>query len=444
MEKYLLAETPEAIEMREKIKQMIISRENENIVLAVQLIKGGGLHLAVMPYLWILAFAREHTVKANKINSLLKKALQPDTYILFTKMKRKFKKEVEWEYTPEDDWAEESLQEIISCEETTPYIKDFAIAFLYLLQMGSKYILRHKILSEEAILRAIIRPDGLLSFANFGLETLPACIGQFTTVKRLDLSENPLSDVPDSLANLKNLEQIYLDKDLPEFVMDKLDSFLPKAMSNYYQKMGNRDMDFNEIEKAIAKYEKAVTLQDNVSNLWADLAYAYSHALQFENAFVASDKAIAFAKTNSQKASHLSGKASDEQRYGLAEKSKETSKEVLTLLLTQPENQWDEGDFFSYALACQILGQYEVALEYYEKYSAIGYHEYDSSLYYNKACVYARLGNREDMIAMIRKAIQSDNIDWIAEVRHDLDFQAYWQDTIWEDLQKEYEENLPF
>ena len=215
-------------------------------------------------------------------------------------------------------------------------------------------------------------------------------------------------------------------------------------MSNHYNKIGSNHMDFNEIEKAINAYQKAVTLQDNVGALWNDLAYAYSHALQFEKAFVANNKAIDLAENITQKASYLSGRASDEQRYGLAEKSKKTSGEVLALLATVPENQWDESDFFSCALSSQIVGKYEIALEFYEKYASMGYHGYDGSLHYNKACVYARLGNREEMVVMIRKAIQCDNIDWVAEVRHDLDFQAYWQDPILDELQKEYDEKLPF
>jgi Zn-finger domain-containing protein len=124
----------------------------------------------------------------------------------------------------------------------------------------------------------------------------------------------------------------------------------------------------------------------------------------------------------------------------------ESAQEARRILGQVAKKMWQDSDFFSFALATQILGKFEEALTYYEQYEQKGGYA-DSSLYYNKACIYARLGNREKMADMMRLCVDHDSLDWVAEMRHDTDFQAFWEDSIIEELEQyviEQRERLPF
>lgn len=53
---YLLEQTVEASEMRQKVRDLLFSKDEKNYQLAFQLIEGGGLHESFVAPLWGLYF----------------------------------------------------------------------------------------------------------------------------------------------------------------------------------------------------------------------------------------------------------------------------------------------------------------------------------------------------------------------------------------------------
>ena len=231
---------------------------------------------------------------------------------------------------------------------------------------------------------------------------------------------------------------------MPAVVIEKFERFFPNIMAEKYKQIAQEHIDINKIEVSIAYYEKAIALIPESAACWNDLSWAYSHHQAYEKAFQATDKAIELATTVSQKATFLSNKASDLQRCGKLEACAETAETARKLLDTVPAKGWEGNDYFSYALASQILGLFEEALQYYDLCEQNSYTYSDGSFYYNKACVYARLGQKDNMVKMLKTCIERDSIDWISEVRHDTDFQAFWQDPIIDKLQKIFDKKSAF
>ncbi len=450
MKLYLLEENPEAVEMRAKIKNMLLSKEANNILLALQLMEGGGFPAEIVPYIWVMACMDTPPIHLKKIKTILKKNTTASMYVLFQDTLEIYSRKYENTIWDEDfqEWASITLNMLQEDHQTSPYLRDFALAFLHFTSYGGGYVMRHAILPEETICRALI-DNQELSLAYFKLTALPACLGEFTALEKLNIEGNLLLDIPDNLKNLKNLKSLRFEDGQDEYkplpaVLQKLEDFFPLLLADHYKQKGWQATDSSEYENSITFYEKSLTLDGENDIVWNNLAWAYSHVQKYEKAFEASEKAILFAKTLSDKASYTSNKASDEQRVGFSEKSKQTAQEVRDMLRTVPENQWLREDLFSYALACQIGGKYEEALVYYEKYEQSFSYVMDGALYYNKACVYANLGQKENVVEMLKKAIQTDNIDWVQEARQDTDFERYWHDAFFEELQKEFDEKLPF
>lgn len=448
---YLLENTPEALEMRQKVKDLLLSRTKANAQLALQLLQGGGVHSELVPYLWGLTYATLD-IRTTSVEKLLMKYLSAEQISLYKELKALYigrYEKYEWE-NADEAWADFALHILATHEATQAMFRDFAIAFLMIAQKGGRRLLRFKLLPEEMIVRELI--DGqYLSLEDFDLPALPACVGEFEDLKQLNLRGNRIADVPDSFAKLKNLEYLEFsmtleDFEIPQSVIDKFEAFFPAIMAERYQTSAWNFVEINDIEKGIEYFEKSIQLVQNSSKFWNNLAWAYSHAHHFDKAFEASKKAIDLAENVTQKASYLSNKASDEQRAGLLKECEESAQEVRNILKQVPNKMWQESDYFSFALATQILGKFEEALAYYEKYEQKGGYA-DGSLYYNKACIYARLGDREKMSDMMRLCVDHDSLDWVAEMRHDMDFQAFWEDSIIEELEQyaiEQQEKLPF
>ena len=449
---YLLENSSEAIEMCEKLTNLLLSCEATNIALALQLMAGGGFPPSVIPYLWGLTFAENVAVDKKQLDKILSKTLQGETLALYKSLKTQFKKQVKegnWLWHPVDQqWAAATLITFSTHDGTKSNLTDFATAFLLIAKTGGKHILQAELLPTDFVIKNLIQKNRL-DLEGYDLSELPNCIGTFTELKELDFRGNRIKAIPDNFAQLKNIVAIYYDTtfddyEMPKEAVEKLESFFPRLVAEKYKTTGWEHINNNVISSAIACFEKAVQLAPDMPMLWNDLSWAYSHGHEYEKAFQASDKAIELAHDITEKAGFLSNKASDLQRDNRLEECTKTAQETLDLLASVPQKSWDSANFFSYALASQVLGQFEESLQYYDLYEQHTYTYSDGSMYYNKACIYARLGNTADMVAMIKLCIERDEIDWVAEMRHDSDFKAYWDDPIIDELALLFAQNISF
>ncbi|MHC1584299.1 MAG: tetratricopeptide repeat protein [Methanosarcinales archaeon] len=87
-------------------------------------------------------------------------------------------------------------------------------------------------------------------------------------------------------------------------------------------------------------------------------------------------------------------------------------------LQTQPANDQDETILLQFH-------KYYSALESLEK--AIELKPDDAGAWFNRACLYALKGEREDALADLRRAIELDS-SFKEEAKKDKDFEALWDD----------------
>jgi hypothetical protein len=82
-ERYLSESTEEAVQMRDKVKNLLYSKDNTNIELAYQIIKGGGMHLDFVPVLWAMNLSKGHRKRErNKIEKLVKEILSENAMLI--------------------------------------------------------------------------------------------------------------------------------------------------------------------------------------------------------------------------------------------------------------------------------------------------------------------------------------------------------------------------
>jgi tetratricopeptide (TPR) repeat protein len=452
MEKnYLLQETEEAQEMCAKIKDLLTSAQSENITLALQLLQGGGVPHFLIPYVWSLAYS-DFSFNRKQLEKILKSCLPDAQQEIYKTLKKSFKNidDDGWDIEYEK-WAERTLQILGENEATKQHFEAFCEAFLLVAGKGAKYLLKNKLLPEETIIRHLLRGGHYLSLSDFDLTEIPTYIGNFTQIEILNLTGNPFTDLPDSFENLKHVHTFYFDKKATIFEIEptlraKLERFFPEVMASAYNSMGWNAVEQNETEEGIKAFERATELQPTSHEYWNSLSWGYSHIHEYEKSFKASDRAVELAENDSERATYLSNKASDQQRSGFAELCMQTAQRAIDYLRKIPKKHWTEADHFSCGLALQIMGKFEQALKEYELHEQKSYRG-SGGLYYNKACIYARLGDKENMKHMMELTIQEDSIDWVGEMRHDTDFQNFWNDSVIDELeqyQKEYRDREDF
>jgi tetratricopeptide (TPR) repeat protein len=117
------------------------------------------------------------------------------------------------------------------------------------------------------------------------------------------------------------------------------------------------------------------------------------------------------------------------QRNGTRVAAKAIAKKALSLLEKVPETSQDDSYWFSLGLACVNAGLYERSIEANLKLIALNPKYGSGVAFYNIACAYANMGEKEKMITYLQLATkQTSYMDWYGEAREDNDFEKYWQD----------------
>jgi tetratricopeptide (TPR) repeat protein len=286
---YLLENSPEAIEMCEKVSNLLESTEEAQVLLGLQLLEGGGVPETHLTYLLALKtwshyyWENPHKIKM-KAKVLLEKWATPAIRAYLRTHPLKTPRELKQSKNLSD--FENNFSKYITqyTAQTALNADILAVMGLILLRLGGRYLMEKQVRSSEWVLEKLVHNYASLNLVNFGLTSLPETVGKFTHLLSLDISGNPLEDVPESLKNLKSLYDISFDEKLmTENALQKLMKLQPHLVGNtlynkglsYKFKVGKSIFPKSNPNPyyidAIHLFEKAVQCRPEYAEIWHNL-----------------------------------------------------------------------------------------------------------------------------------------------------------------------------
>jgi len=226
-EYYLLEESESSTLMIQNLQNLLESKDDNDLMMALEIVQEGGLPQKLLTHvLSILLWVNNDEIKTSAKSIFKNWASGACQSSIFEKF------HAQEEIITTDSKAKEFFDHL------HPDIDKNTLAFLYLKfrSLGAKYCLENQVRSNVEILQEMYNPYyGSFNFSYFHLKELPKGVGLFTDVKLINLSGNELQDLPDELVNLKKVSDIaLLNTDFQPIVWQKLESFFPDAMCDYY------------------------------------------------------------------------------------------------------------------------------------------------------------------------------------------------------------------
>ena len=254
-----LSEKQEAVT---KIKKLLETNEEANILLACQLIES--LQLSVNTFLnHLYLFWEIHFYTENKVVSTILPLMEKCTDPMFIQhLRYREEQEYDEEQVMLEDVESAALDDFFTNVLAPIKVLDVTVIANLLLKwehQAGAYCLKNQTASNEYIIRHLVEEDGYLWLDGFGLDVLPEEVGWFPQITTLDLSGNNFKEVPQSLEKLENLERIYLDgTPLNPDAFQKLENFFPKVMASYYGDLARKLFKDEAYTQAIDYNEKAI------------------------------------------------------------------------------------------------------------------------------------------------------------------------------------------
>ncbi len=424
---YLLQNNDESKEMRKQVEGLLFSDEDANNQLALQLLEGGGVPQEFYPYLWIYSFSvNKNSDTYTQILKFLHKTLSEKQKSIYQNCLNFYTDKYD-EYL-DNLFAIALLEEVNKDAETSKDIHIFGEYLLLKHKLGASFLFHHKILPEKLIFENLIENNEDLDLSNFGLTSIPEIIGELTQITSLNIRENPLAYIPDEIKNLKNLKNLYIDDQLSDEIMVKLGDFFPLILSKIYEEKAWNKVNIDKFDFALNFMSQAKNLTPERSAVWEGLAWIYLQIMEYENGFESYKKAILYAENDLIKSNFLANLSSAYQRNRKPELSLKSAQEAIIILDKIPLNEWDEYAYFSFGLASQNVGKYDVALDNYKTTLQLDPYYGDGVVHYNCACVYANLNDRKSLLEELKNACNHSHFNWYKDALSDVDFEKYWND----------------
>lgn len=219
---YLSENTPEAQAMRENVLNLVSSQDENNITLALQLMKGGGFVPETAVPLWLHAI---ENVKAKKeVLLFLKDSLPEQAYhyiqlyfeyddnsLLFAM--RHFEKLVQYEGFGWDNLIDHIL----------PYAFNNTFDNHKTVISAKEYFLLHPQTNKTKVLRAMRSYETELDLQGVNIAHLPENIGDLQEITSVNLFETNISELPESFYTLQNITHFHV----ASTPLEKNPNFLP-------------------------------------------------------------------------------------------------------------------------------------------------------------------------------------------------------------------------
>jgi tetratricopeptide (TPR) repeat protein len=417
-EQYLKNKSAETRDYIEKIKRLLDSKLDENMRLALQLIASGGVPPELLTYLYVISICCDDLDIAKQAHELFSNNA-PSELLAYTQNL--------WDY---DDPLSISEREVSAFLEETKQVAHLDTQLLANLMLkygkvGGAYCLKNNTAPHQHILQEIYHND-ILSLTAFELEYLPPEVGLFTETKHLMLGKNNFTDVPNELAKLAHLERIYFDDTpLSSEAVYKLECFFPKAMSVHYATLGRNAFHESKYDDSVYYMQKAIKLDKTKPDYWNVCGVALGRVQNREEAVVCFDRAIDLDPENTLA---FSNKAHIYHLMGKETESLEAANAGLAVYQHHPHiyRNWEGTLYFRKGQALFYLKRYQESIDAYDQ--ALAVEPTMGGAWFNKACVYARQQNKNDMLKHLEEAINCDE-KFRQEAPKDKDFRDYWQDV---------------
>ncbi len=437
---YLLEDSHQAKEQRQKVINLLLSGEVANQKIALKLLAGGGVPAQFWSYLVGLHYISsdskyklkkqiEQLMQANQLGQLAEILAE------FSADKGSYVNGYDNEAEAFEGFLYEHHHRIFS-EFSFLDKNTVAKTFLVLEKTALRFCLVHDAMPPKEALWHFIDQNSLnLSYQS--LDYLPKEIGDFTNLEELDISENNLTDLPEGLANLKNLQRIYYyGNEFPSEVIERLEKTFPKIFADEYNNKAGQAYSRKNYEAANQNIDKALELYPQEANFWvtkgailANLKQDYTTGIEYSQKaipIIADNETIDIEKIEIATLAwaNISGYY---RRMGKDEQSLEAATKGMALYKQYPQvgSAREESLYFRKAQALYHLKRYSESLMVYQE--ALKKYPDHSSYYYNIACIYAKWQQKEEMMKYIKKVCKI-NPDYKEEMLQDIDFKEYWED----------------
>jgi tetratricopeptide (TPR) repeat protein len=295
--------------MREKITAMLESGDETQILLALQLLKGGGVHASHLTYMLALSRWQNYEWEAKtsirmQAKLLFNKYASPELVAQQRQNNLKTRREIEQDIYHDENIFHTYINEY--AEKVGVEASVLAVMGLLTIKLGALYLLQNNTRPAGWILSNMLKNDMHTNMVlrSFHLTTLPTEIGDFPQIRFLDITGNPLEDVPDSLRNLTNINSLAFDYEkISPLVLEKLMRFFPVLMSNILFSLGTKAKKkvgtniypqpnpHPAYLEAIPFFEKGAICQPDYAELWHNVGACWVFYGEPEKALPALHKA---------------------------------------------------------------------------------------------------------------------------------------------------------
>jgi tetratricopeptide (TPR) repeat protein len=357
---YLSENSPEAQAMRENVLNLVKSQEEHNIVLAIQLMKGGGFMPETTVLLW--RYALENTDFKKEVLQFLKNYLPTEAY---THIKNSFEYMENLPLFAMRYFEKLVQHEGFSWDSLVEHILSYGFNITtQMVTVAKDYFLQLPHVNKLKLLRAMITYETQLDLQDLQITTLPEEIGELQELTYISLYNTNITELPESFYTLKNLDSINV-ADTPLY---KNPAFLP-------------------------------TLKEKAPRVWAYLAHQNISTNKIEEIERAYTEILEAVPTYKDAFHTLISSINNHKKH----------KKIVQYALRYPDLCGDDS-YYDKIIADAFYQeqQYEKATEIYEK--IVKSNNYSEP--YRDLCKgYIQIGKTKEAIKVAKEAIAYDNLD---------------------------------
>ncbi|OJJ21644.1 hypothetical protein BKI52_14135 [marine bacterium AO1-C] len=417
-EQYLKNQGEETKAYIEKIKKLLESEVDENLLLALQLLDTGGIPAELLTHLYAIGITYSNYHIADTATELFEQNAPADL-LEFTQH--------QWIFNDPLTSGENTIGDFLEATQNITHFDTPTLANLILKfgAVGGAYCLKYHTAPTLTVLQQLYRGESLL-LNDFGLTKLPPEVGAITGIKYLGISGNQFTEIPDELQALVTLERIHFtDTPLSDISIQKLETFFPAAMANHYASSGRNAFQEKDYSLASKHMLKAIDLDSSQADYWNTQGVILGRLKKREEAIRFFDQALTL---NPQDTLSYSNKAHMLHLLGREEESLIAANLGLKVYAqhVNVSHSWKPTLYFRKGQALFHLGRYDECHEAYNQ--CIQLNPAFGGAWFNKACAYARQANKTEMLSSLSKAIDLDS-KFRQDAPEDPDFKVYWQDA---------------
>jgi len=416
----------------EKIRDLLLSSDEANVILGVQLVSKEFAKELLQDF-YALSLLHPSGKTYKKIRKIFKKNA-PEEWWKFSIRKRI------GEYDT-INLVEEKLENFCNYKEIDKKILAWYV--LKKIKKGLKFCLKYQVKSEEEVFSTLVEEDGWLDLSDYHFKEFPKAIINIKQITDLDISYNDFTEFPKEIKNFKSLKSIDI-KDVPlsEKGLRQIEQLLPKFFAEQYaysagsvlrniirKYQTQRREEF--LKSAKEKLDKAILLDRQNPIIYNNFSAYWREAGDTKKAVEYSKKVLDFDKDKLKiyfyinLASNFLDLKQSQEAYEICEKGMKIFEDQKT---TNPQ---EYSRFYAYkALALFRQKAYQESIE--ENKKALKLYGNNSMALYNMACAYAMLKDKKLMLDFLEKSIISYENHRL-EAPEDEDFKEYWED---EDFKK--------